>query len=157
MPYGVEVREVASQPLAVVRDRATIQELGSKIGQLFPKVYAFLKDSTVQQSGHNVVVYWDGEGTELLFTAEGVPIEVGVQVATAFAGEGAVVCSASPAGTVATTVHMGPYSQLYEAHQAVRDWCKAHNRRLAGPNWEVYGDWSDDPARLRTDVYYLLN
>jgi hypothetical protein len=23
-------------------------------------------------------------------------------------------------------------------------------------NWEVYGDWDDDPARRRTDVYFLL-
>ena len=23
-------------------------------------------------------------------------------------------------------------------------------------NWEVYGDWDDDPARRRTDAYFLL-
>jgi hypothetical protein len=23
-------------------------------------------------------------------------------------------------------------------------------------NWEVYGDWADDPADRRTDVYFLL-
>jgi hypothetical protein len=23
-------------------------------------------------------------------------------------------------------------------------------------DWEVYGDWEDDPARRRTDVYFLL-
>jgi hypothetical protein len=23
-------------------------------------------------------------------------------------------------------------------------------------NWEVYGDWSDDPAKLETEVYMLL-
>jgi hypothetical protein len=26
----------------------------------------------------------------------------------------------------------------------------------SGTNWEVYGDWDDDPARRRTDVYFLL-
>ena len=30
----------------------------------------------------------------------------------------------------------------------------ADNR--AGPAWEIYGDWTDDPAQLRTDVQYLL-
>ncbi len=24
------------------------------------------------------------------------------------------------------------------------------------PYWEVYGDWDDDPSKLRTDVFYLL-
>jgi hypothetical protein len=23
-------------------------------------------------------------------------------------------------------------------------------------SWEVYGDWEDDPAKLRTDIYFLL-
>jgi hypothetical protein len=23
-------------------------------------------------------------------------------------------------------------------------------------NWEVYGDWDDDPPKRRTDVYFLL-
>ncbi len=24
-------------------------------------------------------------------------------------------------------------------------------------SWEVYGHWSEDPAQLRTDVFYLLS
>jgi len=28
---------------------------------------------------------------------------------------------------------------------------------FAGPNWEIYGHWTDDPAQLRTDVFYLLD
>jgi hypothetical protein len=27
---------------------------------------------------------------------------------------------------------------------------------LAGPRWEIYGDWHDDPP-LETEVYYLLS
>ena len=27
---------------------------------------------------------------------------------------------------------------------------------IAGPNWEVYTHWEEDPAKLRTEVYYLL-
>jgi hypothetical protein len=29
-------------------------------------------------------------------------------------------------------------------------------RAQAGVNWEVYGDWDDDPAKRRTDVHALL-
>jgi hypothetical protein len=31
-----------------------------------------------------------------------------------------------------------------------------HHYTLAGPNWEIYGDWNDQPDQLRTDVFYLL-
>jgi hypothetical protein len=30
------------------------------------------------------------------------------------------------------------------------------NLVLAGPCWELYGEWHDDPARRRTDMYHLL-
>jgi hypothetical protein len=42
------------------------------------------------------------------------------------------------------------------AHTAVRSWCAARRLRIAGPRWEVYGDWREDPAELETEVYYLL-
>ena len=67
-----------------------------------------------------------------------------------------VVCSATPAGTVARTVHFGPYNRLRAAHNAVRAWCKQNQRETPLPFWEIYGDWSDDPAKLRTEVLYLL-
>ena len=35
----------------------------------------------------------------------------------------------------------------------------ARSTATASPRvqWEVYGDWSDDPAELRTDIYYRLS
>jgi effector-binding domain-containing protein len=57
---------------------------------------------------------------------------------------------------VATCAHFGPYDQLRAAHQAVRRWCAASGREIALPFWEIYGHWEDDPAKLRTDVLYLL-
>jgi hypothetical protein len=36
-------------------------------------------------------------------------------------------------------------------------WCRHHGRQISMPYWEVYGDWEEDPSKLRTDVYYLLN
>jgi effector-binding domain-containing protein len=92
----------------------------------------------------------------LLLTEVGVPIEVGVQVVTPFERMGRVMCAAIPGGTVATVVHMGLYQKLSEAHTAVRRWCTEHGYPLAGPNWEIYGDWTDNPDELRTDVFYLL-
>ena len=42
------------------------------------------------------------------------------------------------------------------ASAALEAWCTSAGRGPAGVNWEVYGDWDDDPARRRTDVYFLL-
>ena len=45
-----------------------------------------------------------------------------------FAGDGRVISSATPGGTVATTAHIGPYGRLGEAHRAITDWCAANGR-----------------------------
>lgn len=71
--------------------------------------------------------------------------------------EGAkAIASATPAGTVAAVVHWGAYEKLGDAYAALRKWSKESGRALAGPFWEVYGHWSDDPKQVRTDVFYIL-
>jgi hypothetical protein len=42
------------------------------------------------------------------------------------------------------------------AYAALEQWFRETGRRPAGVSWEVYGDWDDDPAKRRTDVYFLL-
>jgi hypothetical protein len=54
------------------------------------------------------------------------------------------------------TTHWGAYSQLGEAHQAVTDWCASQGKRKTGTRWEVYGPHNDDPAKVWTEVYWLL-
>lgn len=120
-----------------------------EIGGLLSRPWAFLgQHSGLRIDGHNVAIYWDktGEGS----------IEVGVQVVSRFEETDEVVCSATPGGRVATTSHFGPYSELCRPHEAVRKWCVEHGHTIAVPYWEVYGDWDDDPSKLRTDVFYLI-
>jgi effector-binding domain-containing protein len=136
--------------------QANAHNIGDRIIALLSEVWDFLKDTGIKQTGHNVVLYGDEASKALLRMEDEVPIEVGVQVAASFESQGRVVCSVIPGGTVATAVHLGPYQKLPEAHMAIREWCAANGHALAGPTWETYGDWSDNPAELCTDVFYLL-
>jgi effector-binding domain-containing protein len=81
---------------------------------------------------------------------------VGVEVSGSFEPTSTVVSSSLPGGVVATTAHLGLYTGIPQAHAAIREWCAAQGRRAAGPTWEIYGDWTDDPNELRTDVFHLL-
>jgi effector-binding domain-containing protein len=83
-------------------------------------------------------------------------VEVGVELHQPCPLTGRVVASALPAGRAAVTVHRGPYADLASAHRAVLDWCATQGLRPAGPRWEIYGPHRDDPAELRTEVYWLL-
>lgn len=142
----VSVRREEPRILLAARQRTTRQRISQEIGRLLDPVWAYIRQHPgLRTDGHNVAVYWGDAG-----------IEVGVEVVRTIDATDEVVASATPAGTVATAAHFGPYAELGRTHEAVCAWCAKHGRALAGPFWEVYGDWNDDPSMLRTDVFYLL-
>ena len=153
--YEVRIDQVAMGLIAAVRGHANEQNVGTRVRELFDQLYAFVRKTKIQ-TGQNVILYNNPPGQNLFQTPEGVPVEVGVQVPAPFTSDGTVICSATPEGAVATSVHMGPYDQLAKAHKAIHGWARANGRELAGICWEVYGDWTDDPTQRRTDVFYLL-
>jgi effector-binding domain-containing protein len=121
--------------------------LAETILELLDPVWTVLREQGLP-FGHNVVVYPQGGLMN---------IDAGVEVFGPFQPSDQVQPSTTPAGEAAMTVHWGDYASLAEAHIAVGQWCQAHGRQPAGPTWEVYGDWEDDPQRRRTDVYVLLS
>jgi effector-binding domain-containing protein len=158
MEYTVLIDEVEEQPLAVVRRHANHETLSAALADALEEnaVYLWLETRGISEYGRSTVLYWDEEDRDLLMSEAGLILEIGVAVPEPIDGEGDIEASATPYGEVARTVHMGDYEHLGAAHAAVRTWCKANQRAIAGPNWEIYGDWAEDPAERRTDVLYLL-
>lgn len=150
MEHNVRVEQLSSRPLAVVRRRASRQELAKVVPEACGAVWSVVRAQKIMGAGRHVALYLD----------DAINLEVGVELDAPFAGHGDVVGSTTPAGAVATTVHVGPYNRLHEAHQAIHRWCATHGHVLAGPNWEIYGHWTDecnhDTSKIRTDVFYLL-
>ncbi len=139
MEYAVQVRQTAAQPIQIVHGRTTMATLPANIRKLFDEFYAGFK----AKGGLNIVFY-PGSGVSGEFE-----IGCGVQMES---GGNAV----TPAGLVASTVYFGPYDRMAPAHAAIHRWARESGHELAGPSWEVYGHWSDDPAQLRTDIFYLV-
>ena len=150
MAYEIRVEDVEPQTIASVRRRAKIPQLSTVVPAACGEVWNFVQTAGIPDPGRHVAVYRDGGDGQL-------DVEIGVEVASPFTGDGTFSCSATPAGTVATTVHIGPYNRLGEAHEAIARWCRDHHRDPAGINWEIYGHWDNDPEKLRTDVFYLLD
>lgn len=151
MTYNVRLENLTpNSPTAVVRRRARSHDLAKVVPEACGIVWGVVRGQQIQGAGRHISLYLDGQ----------INLEVGVELQAPFPGYGEVIGSALPSGLVATTVHFGPYNQLQAAHQAIRDWCANHGHALAGPNWEIYGHWVDewnsDPAKIRTDVFYLL-
>jgi effector-binding domain-containing protein len=144
----VRLEQTRPRLLAAVKETTNQQRLSADIGRLLDLVWPVIREQGVT-FGHNVVVYYrvvDGE----------FAIEAGVEVGPEFVETDQVRRAATPAGEVATVAYFGEYSQMGPGYAALDRWCAGNGRRRAGVSWEVYGDWNDDPAKLRTDIYTLL-
>lgn len=84
-------------------------------------------------------------------------VDFGVQVTRSFAPSGEVFSTETPAGRVASALHIGPYDRLGDTHEAIHAWAAANHATFAGKSWEIYGDWTEDTATLETQVEYLLS
>ena len=126
-----------------------MRDVPRRFAEYLDQVYAASRAGAVQLDGQNIFIYSGDANGE-------ADVEFGVGARRPFDPTGSVVPSATPAGEVATTTHWGDYAALGAAHAAVMAWCRSQGRAIAGPRWEVYGHWSDDPATLRTDIFYLL-
>jgi effector-binding domain-containing protein len=143
---------VEPRPTAVIARTTNWQEFPSLWGQLLDEVYRFVR-------GRGDLA--TGEGSEqwqnvMLYKDDRPDVEVGVLAARPFEPEGRVIPSMLPGGEAATAVHTGDYAGLGATHGAVRAHLAASGRELAGPCWEIYGHWREDPGELETEVFWLL-
>jgi len=146
MPYDVKLVHVPATPLLVVRRSALQSQISKVVPDACGVVWDFIRRNDISPRGRNVAVYLNSN----------IDMEVGVEVTANAVGDADVILSATPAGTVAMATYWGDYRGLHAAHQAIVQWCDANQHRRAGPSWEIYGHWSDDPSKVRTDVFYLL-
>jgi effector-binding domain-containing protein len=144
--HTVSILKVPSTPLLVVRRTAPQSQLSRVVPDACGVVWNFIKKNNITPRGRNVAVYLNGN----------IDMEIGVEVSANAVGAGDVVLSATPAGMAATATHWGDYRELHAAHDAISQWCKTNDYRTAGPSWEIYGHMGDDPAKVRTDIFYLV-
>jgi effector-binding domain-containing protein len=152
MGTNVSVEAVLPRILAAVRRRVAIGEIGAAWRPALDQVWAFLRTQRdLRTDGHNIFVYHHPDRR-----SDPMDVDFGVEVVREFAPSGEVKPAKTPTGTVASATHIGPYDKLGQTHDAIHAWAAAHHREFAGTSWEIYGDWSDDPAKLETSILYLL-
>ena len=148
--YEVHEVTVAARPVAGVRAQVARGRVAQEFGRHLDQVYAATRVGAVALDGQNIFIYRAA-------TTEELTVDFCVGVTAPFAAVGVVVPLETPNGVAAMTTHYGDYGLLGDANAAIAEWCRANDRSRAGPSWEVYGHWHDDPAQRRTDVYYLLH
>ncbi len=122
-------------------------QLVPTIRQAFDRIYK--PGALAPGHGHNFILYHGGSETEIHMT-------IGV-LDRALGGVDADVKPVhAPGGRVITATHWGDYGQMKTTYDALHAEVKARGLKLTPLSLEIYGDWSDDPTKVRTDLYLYL-
>ena len=152
MDYEIEVKEVPAHPAVAIRDKVATEGLGPAMRELYPVVWAFLEKRGIEPAGPSFAVYHS-------YSEEEVDFEAGFPVAEPVEGEGRVVGIELPAVRAAVTVHVGPYTTISQAHDALDSWIHGRGEEHTTDVREIYlvgpGD-TEDSAEWRTEVVYPL-
>jgi hypothetical protein len=141
----VRVQRVTPRRLAAARGSCDRAELPATILRLLDLVWPEIRRQQLRHD-HNVVLYLDGLRH----------IEAGVEIEGELRTTDEVREVWTPAGLAATVTHEGDYARIGMSYDALDAWCRANRQPRTGVSWEVYGDWQEDPALLRTDIFRLL-
>lgn len=121
--------------------------LVATIRQMFDRIYK--PGALVPGHGHNFILYHGGTPSEITMT-------VGVLGRAPGGADADVKPAHAPGGRVITATHWGDYGQMKTTYDALHAEVKAKGLKLTTLSLEVYGDWSHDPTKVRTDLYLYL-
>ena len=133
MPYDVQITEPAPQLVAATKVHTSLSRIGGDIGAGFGALMMALVNEGVAPSGAPLIVYHDVIDEE----TDG-DLEICVPVGVAVCGDGDVYSRELEGGTMATTVHHGPYQQIAAAYHTLTGWISEHGHDAAGPPRETY-------------------
>lgn len=150
MAYNVEIKDLPARPAAVVRFTAHVSEMGDHLGKAFGAVAQHIEATSAGFAGP-ALAYFEQLGDQRFNVRAGFP------VTTPTGGAGEVEPFELPGGTVAITEHVGSYSKLSEAYEALAQSARdaGYDVDTGGPSWEEYLTGPEvPPEQTRTLVYW---
>lgn len=144
-----ETRIIDMAPMtgAGIEVYSTWADLIATIGATFDRLYK--PGALAPGHGHNFILYSNE-------TKEGGTLLVGVLDRQPGGADPDVKPAHVPGGRVITAPHWGDYGRMRETYDALHAEVAARGLKRIWMSLEVYGDWSDDPAKVRTDVSLYL-
>ena len=150
MTSAIEIRDFAAQHLLVKKTTCRHEDIGPAFGKAIQSVVACSQAMGAKMASAPIAVYLDWRESDC-------DLAVGFQVDGKLAPSSGCEWLDLSGGPHASASHFGPYTGLGQAHHAIRDWCAAHGRQLAGPCWESYPvdpGAEPDSSKWQTDIHY---
>jgi effector-binding domain-containing protein len=133
VPYDVQITQEAPQLVMASRRRTSLSRITEDIAGGFASLMETLARAGAPASGSPLIVYHDAIDQE----TDG-DIEVCVPVARLVSGGPEVHGRELEGGTMASTLHRGPYEEIAAAYHALTGWISERGHEIAGPPREIY-------------------
>lgn len=146
--YEIEHSVLTEQPTAVMRATLSVPEISGFLGRAFGETAKVLGEQHAGPAGPPFARYH-------VLGDDRFEVEAGFPSLLTIVAAGDVEPSALPAGTVASTIHVGPYDEMQPGYAALLDWISENGFESAGDPWEVYFDdpsMEPDPKAWRTQI-----
>jgi len=140
MTYSCRAVRKTERPALTIRARSSVEELPSLLGEGYGKIAAYMQELGTRPAGPPFVTYYNMDMQDL-------DVEFGFPLLSSVEGRGDMQATAIPAARVATCVHVGPYSSVGQAYEALQEWIAEHGHEVTGVAYEFYlNDPQDTPA-----------
>ena len=153
--YDVKTKAAVAQQVLSIRTRTRLADLEKEAASAFGEMAAHLGRARAHPAGPPLALY---PGPE--FDEEAVDVEWCVPVSRPVSGQGRMNGSEVPGGTVAYTLHAGPYDAVGPAaYAALQTWMQEHGHESDGPPREVYllgPCQTSDPGAYRTELQWPI-
>lgn len=149
--YDVILRDVEPEMIATYREVAADDD---RIQQMFEMVETYVAQFDQARADRPpFTIYYDDEYRERDIDAEvAVPLKYPIPE-----GELIRVRETPRLAQMACVVHLGGYSTIYQAYNALLGWIETNNYQMAGPIREVYIRYGADGLAFALPLTYLAN
>jgi len=151
MEYTCEVVKVDAQPVVSIRSRSASWDLQKFFGKAYGEIFEYLEQIGVQPVGSPFAAYHNSD-------MEDLDIEAGVPVDKVVKGKGQITSHVIEAGSQLTTHHVGPYSEIEPAYEALMAYAKDNKLVPTGVAYEFYlnNPMETDEEDLQTEIAFPL-
>ena len=145
--------DVESQFVLGMRKRGAYAELAGVIGEVFQ--YAMSHGAEIAGPPIAIMHEVGREEAEKADREKSAILEIALPVAKEVEGTDAITGYLLRGGTMAKTVHKGPYEACEPTYNALFEWIQKNGKRIIGPTREVYLNDPREvpPEELLTEIY----
>ena len=143
--YQFEIVELSPQRVIAVQRESSPEDLGSNLGEILPRVRAYITGQGKQPAGRPFMRYLDM--TDRFLIEAGLPVDMQMD------GEGDIELRELPGGKTITALFTGPPHMIGQAWGALFKYADEQGYER-GSGWQGAGGWDvyvNDPASVGPD------